>query len=329
MPFIKEKALGILLSVALAAVAFLLEDYVPGFNAVILAFLLAVVVGNIIKLPTSTKPGIKFSSSFLLETAIIFLAFSINFKSIAAMGWLKFLFIVIIVVFVLLATIFIAKKFYKGNITTLLVGFGTAICGSSAIAAVAPVLVKNEKDKASIGVSIAVVNLLGSIAMVVLPFVLAIFIKNEFDLGFILGGSLQSVGNVAGAGKAISETVFETALTVKLARVALLSPAVILFSFIVNKQESENEGKKFSFKLPTFLWIFIAITILNSLINLSPDILKVLKQVGEILLTVAMAAIGLGVSFKNLWQSGKSAIGFGLIIFLLQIALALLLVLSF
>ncbi|MCB0539823.1 MAG: putative sulfate exporter family transporter, partial [Bacteroidetes bacterium] len=105
--------------------------------------------------------------------------------------------------------------------------------------------------------------------------------------------------------------------------------AVILFSFIVNKQQSENEGKKFSFKLPTFLWIFIAITILNSLINLSPDILKVLKQVGEILLTVAMAAIGLGVSFKNLWQSGKSAIGFGLIIFLLQIALALLLVLSF
>lgn len=328
MHFLKNNALGILFSVAIALIANLLDNYIPSFNAVILSFLIAVIVGNIVKLPNSAKSGIKFSSSSLLEIAIIFLAFSINFKSIATIGLLKFLFIVIIIVSILIITIFLSKKFYNGNITAQLVGFGTAICGSSAIASVAPVLVKNEKDKASIGVSIAVVNLLGSIAMIVLPFALAPIIKDEFDLGFIIGGTLQSVGNVAGAGKAISQSVFETALTVKLARVALLSPAIILFSLLVNKQQNRSEGKKFNFQLPTFLWIFIAITILNSVFNIPANYTAWFKLIGEIILAIAMAAIGLGVSFKNLWESGKSAIGFGLIIFIIQIALTLFLVLS-
>lgn len=321
--FLQEKSFGFIVASLVAVLAIFLAPYIPSVNGVILAFLLAVILGNIIKLPSATKAGIKFSSSTVLEIAIIFLAFSISFSNIAALGWQKFLYIVFIILVILVLTVFLSKRFFKNDSTSLLVGFGTAICGSSAIAAAAPLIAKDDKD--GIGISIAVVNLLGSVGMVALPYLLMLFIQDELDLGFILGGSLQSVGNVAGAGYAISDTVGEAAITVKLARVALLSPAVILFSFLANRN-STSASAKASFNLPYYLWIFILITLVNSIVTIPENALVLLKETGEIILTISMAAIGLNVSFKTLWLSGRKAIGFGLIIFGVQIALAIALI---
>lgn len=317
--FIQENFLGLVISLIIGLAAHFLAPLVPSINGVILAFLVAVVIGNFIKLPEKAKAGVNFSSSKLLEIAIIFLAFSINFKSIASLGWQKFIFLILLVVLVLSATIVIAKLFKAKDSTAWLVGFGTAICGSSAIAAVAPVISKNKEDA---GIAIAVVNLLGSLGMIVLPFALAFFVIEDNKIGFIIGASLQSVGNVAGAGYGLGQEIGDAAITVKLARVALLSPAVILFSFFINRGEGAKKGEKMSFSLPYYLWIFIAITIINSLLNLPEEFLNLAKNFGNILLTISMAAIGLKVSFKSLWQSGKMAIGFGLIIFVIQTLLA-------
>ncbi|MCB9257157.1 MAG: putative sulfate exporter family transporter [Chitinophagales bacterium] len=319
--FIRENFYGLMVSLILGLVAHFLAPLIPNINGVILAFLLAVVLGNFIKLPDGAKEGVNFSSSKLLEIAIIFLAFSINFKSIANLGWQKFTFLILMVFLVLSATIVLAKLFKTKDSTAWLVGFGTAICGSSAIAAVAPVISKNKEDA---GIAIAVVNLLGSLGMIVLPFALAFFVLEDSKIGFILGASLQSVGNVAGAGYGLGQEIGDAAITVKLARVALLSPAVILFSFFINRGEGAKEGEKISFSLPYYLWLFIAITIANSLLNLPSEFLDFAKELGNILLTISMAAIGLKVSFKSLWQSGKMAIGFGLIIFAVQTLLAVL-----
>lgn len=324
--FIEKNGKGIFFATLIGLLSHYSAPVVPGLNGVILAFLLAVVIGNTISVPDNYKSGISYSSSTLLEYAIIFLAFSISFQSIIALGAYKFLFIVLIIAVVLLATIFLAKKFKSKDSTAWLVGFGTAICGSSAIAAVTPMISKNKEDA---GIAIAVVNLLGSVGMVILPYVLSVWITDPNNLGFILGASLQSVGNVAGAGAAISPEVRDAALIVKLSRVAMLTPAVILFSYLVNKNNAEKEGKKVSFSLPYYLWIFAAITVINSLFVIPEEVLNTLKFIGKILLTISMAAIGLKVSFKTLWQSGRMAIGFGAIIFIIQIALSILLVTLF
>lgn len=316
---IKENFQGIILSVAIALLAFLLSRYIPFFNEVILAFLLGVLINNLTKLPKSINAGVSFSSSKILEFAIIFMAFSINLKSIASRGFKTFLFVLVIVLLSLLATLFLAKRFKCPNTTAWLVGFGTAICGSSAIAAVAPTLSKNKEDMA---VSIAVVNLLGSLAMVALPFALMLLPFSDEQNGFVLGASLQSVGNVAGAGAAISKDVNDIAVTVKLARVALLSPAVLFFSFLANKSQNSENNQGFSFSIPYYLWLFIAITIVFSFIPLPENVLDYIKEAGKFLLTVSMAAIGLKVSFSSLFQSGKKAIGFGVVIFLVQLVLS-------
>ena len=142
--FLKNNSKGLLLAGVLGFIAHFSAPYITGLNGVILAFLLAVVIGNLITIPSYFKSGISYSSSTLLEYAIIFLAFSISFQSIVALGVYKFLFIVIIIAIVLLVTIFLAKKFKSKDSTAWLVGFGTAICGSSAIAAVTPIISKNK-----------------------------------------------------------------------------------------------------------------------------------------------------------------------------------------
>jgi uncharacterized membrane protein YadS len=160
--------------------------------------------------------------------------------------------------------------------------------------------------------------------MIALPFILPYFQLSDLDAGIIVGGTLHSVGNVTGAGYAMNEEVGAIALTVKMVRVALLAPAVIFFTFLINRKEVTNFWDYL--KLPIYLWVFIAVTILGSYIALPTDVLKVIKFVANITLTMAMTAIGMKISFANLYASGRKAIGFGLLIFIVQIIIVSMLI---
>jgi uncharacterized integral membrane protein (TIGR00698 family) len=314
---IQKEYKGILVSAVIGVLALVIGMYTPSsLNSVILALIFGIVVGNIINLPESVGSGVSFTSSKLLELSIIFLAFSINYSHIAALGVESFIVVAIVLFSVVLLSFFLARKFNCPGSTGWLVGFGTAICGSSAIAALSPSVTKEKED---VAISMAVVNLFGTIGMVVLPILLIRFNLDTAEIGLMIGGSLHSVGNVAGAGYAMSPEVGEAALTIKLARVALLTPGLILYNYLVNK-DTVSSWKE-HFKLPWYLIGFILITIFVSFVQLPEGLLKYMDLIGKIVLTVAMAAIGMKVSFVKLIQSGRKGLTFGLIIFLIQISL--------
>jgi uncharacterized integral membrane protein (TIGR00698 family) len=310
---------GILLSVAIGALAIPLAAVFGSSNIILAGLILGIVVGNLVKLPEALDSGISFTGSKLLEISIVFLAFSINFKHIAAIGAVNFVLLAIVILILLILTIYLSKKFNCPSSAGWLIGFGTAICGSSAIAALSTSI---EKDKEDVGMSMAVVNLFGSIGMLALPFVFQFIHLSDQQMGFLIGGSLHSVGNVAGAGYGISKAVGDTAITVKLARVALLTPYLILFKYLLYRNSTANWREHF--KLPWYLIVFIIITIATSFISLPETFINFAEQTGKYILTVAMAAIGLKVSFKKLISIGQKGIIFGLVLFLI-----LLLLLSF
>lgn len=315
---------GIVLSFILGLLIYFIAPYVGGMNSVILGLLVGIFIGNIYAIPNKFSSGISYTSNKLLELSILFLAFSISLNEIAKIGWQNFLVVALTVLVVLVATVYFAKRFNNQDSTAWLVGFGTAICGSSAIAAVAPAI---SKTKEAPGISLAVINLIGSVGMLILP-ALLIFLKvDHTDIGVLLGTTLHSIGNVAGAAYSINSGVGEVAITIKLARIALLSPAVILFTFYV-----QNEGKN-SFikhlKLPYYLWSFLIITLVTTIFDLPPAFLQSMDIIGKIILTIAMVAIGLKVSFKQLYLSGTKAFGFGLLIFLIQVLAAAVLITIF
>jgi uncharacterized integral membrane protein (TIGR00698 family) len=312
-PTVTKILSGVLLTLAIATGAIFLGDWL-GFNAILLALVIGIILGNLIKLPASLNPGIKTSSGRFLEFAIILMAFSIDYGSFLKLGWETILIVVLTMAAVLLCTVWLGKKMDCPSNSGLLVGFGTAICGSTAIAALAPSV---SKDKSDIGIAMAVVNLYGLIGMIFIPLLTADWLS-DVQNGILLGASLHSVGNVAGAGFAMSESIGELAVTVKLGRVALLTPALLIFShFTSNKTESSDQKK---LRLPWYLVTFIMISIVVSILSVPTEILAYCKKGSSFLLAIAMAAIGLKVSFKTLLTSGKKGLVFGAILFMAQLA---------
>lgn len=308
---------GILLSTAIGFIAYFSSDYFgTALGSILLALLLGMLIGNVVVLPAPFQSGIAFTSGKLLELSILFLAFSINYKNIAKLGSISFTIIAVIVFLMLCITYYLANRVKCPTASGWLIGFGTTICGSSAIAALAPSITKNKND---VAISMAVVNLFGSIGMIVLPFLLRSFEFSTAQMGLLIGGGLHSVGNVAGAGYAINNDVGVAAITIKLARVALLSPALVFFNYLVNRKNVSNW--KEHFRLPWYLWSFILITIIISFVHLPNAFLHAMDITGKMILTIAMAAIGLKVSFRQLFTSGKRGVGFGLVLFLVMILL--------
>lgn len=312
---------GLFLVVVIGLLVQFLSQFIPGVNAVMAGLLVGIVLGNIVKMPQHFAAGVSFVSSKFLELSILFLAFSIQTSHMVELGWQNLLLVVLTMLFVLFASLFLSKKFNCPSATGLLVGFGTAICGSSAIAAAAPSISKGKEDP---GIALAVVNLIGTIGMLAMPFMLKWAGANATDSGVLIGATLHSVGNVAGAGYAMDSGIGDTAITIKMARVALLSPAVILFNFIVNK--AEKKSFKSYFNLPFYLWGFIIITIVGSMFSLPAPFVSSMSTIGKSVLTIAMVAIGLKVSFSQLFHAGRKAFGFGIVLFVLQIAVVLLLI---
>lgn len=317
MNILLKESRGIILAGIVGLVSLILANYTPSaINSVIIALTFGIAIGNTIQLPANIASGVSFTSSKLLELSILFLAFSINYTHIAELGAVSFIGIAVVLFSVLILTVFLAKRFKCPGSTGWLVGFGTAICGSSAIAALAPSV---SKDKEDVAISMAVVNLYGTIGMILLPMILMRLPIDANQIGFMVGGSLHSVGNVAGAGFTIGNEAGEAAITIKLARVALLSPGLIFINYLINRKSAKSW--KDHFKLPWYLIGFILITLIGTFVHFPEQFTNGMETGGKIILTIAMAAIGMKVSFKKLLQSGKKGLGLGLILFIIQLGL--------
>ncbi len=308
----RQELNGIVFSLFIAVAAIVAAAFFKLSNIILVGLILGIIVGNIFKLPDSFNSGITFTSTKMLELSIVFLAFSINFKHIAAVGGMNFLLLAIAILLLLIFSLYFVKIFKCPSSVGWLISFGTAICGSSAIAALSTSIPKEKED---VGMAMAVVNLYGSVGMILLPFLFEYVHLNTQQMGFLIGGSLHSVGNVAGAGYGISKEVGDTAISVKLARVALLTPYLIFFKYMLNK-DSVSHWKE-HFRLPWYLIAFIFITILTSLINIPKPFIDFSEQAGKYILAIAMVAIGLKVNFKKMISLGKKGVLFGLFMFVI------------
>ena len=307
----QQKINPFLFSVLPGIVVFILAEFVSFLNPILTGLLVGIFIGNIVKLPASIQTISQKTGNRFLEFSVLFLAFGINYSHLTKLGW-ESLLIIFLVVFIVLAVTFSLTK----KPMNWLIGFGTAICGSSAIAALAPTLKKEKEDT---GIAMAVVNLYGMLGMVILPLVLLKLELKPIHEALVIGGSLHSVGNVAGAGYMISDRVGELAVTVKLARVSLLSFGLIFFNFLT--QNRKNLSWTSYFKLPWYIWGFILITVLVSFVSIPPSISEIIDISGKLFLTIALTNIGMQIRFRELIRSGREGLLFGLGIWIFQLLL--------
>lgn len=310
---------GLSFVVGIVSLATILANYLPQMGVIFLAILLGFLSSNFIPLPSAIDQGVSFAEKKLLSLAIILMGFSLNFVSLFKLGWQVLVLLMVLVFLTITMSRILGQWLGLSRSTSIMLGFGNAICGSSAIASSAPLITKN---KAEIAVVICVVNLLGSLGLFFLPSIIKVLGMSDYAAGVLIGGSLQAVGQVVGAGYAVNNNVGELSLLVKMARICLLVPALFILSSS-SRQRSDVSFASMWLQIPNYLYGFVFCGVLASLDVFPQSFLLSVKSTSNALLMMAMAAIGTKINLRDLLQQGASALSLGILIFSSQLAFLL------
>lgn len=307
----KKYIWGIGLAIVVMMVAKLLAAFLPMLGTALIALLLGIIIRQIITKFEVFQAGVVWTEKYVLETAIVLLGFGFQWSQIQEVGASTFIVIVVSIVLIVLLALLLQKLTAKSDKLFWLLGAGSAICGSAAIGATAPLIKAKEEET---GISLAVINVLGLIGMLLLPVLATVLSYDATETGILIGGILQSAGHVVGASFALGDEIGSVATIVKMARIALLLPFLLMVYFLY-KHRAGNATIKF----PIFILLF-AVTLIIGATQLLPTYLVAgLGKTSDYLFSIAMAAIGLKINLKNIWSiSGKSMV-YGAVIFVFQI----------
>lgn len=246
--------------------------------------------------------------NWLLKIAVVGLGFGMNLKETLAAGKDGFLLTVFSISITLILGYFLGRLLKMNRKSSHLISSGTAICGGSAIAAVSPVINASEKD---ISISLGVIFLLNSIALIVFPPLGHLFGLNQHQFGLWCAIAIHDTSSVVGAAYTFGEEALKVATTVKLARALWIIPLSLLSVFLF-------KGKGKSVKIPYFIFLFILAIILNSYLPIPEALTKGITSVSKSLLVLTLFLIGAGLSMEKIKSAGwkPMILGFSLWIFI-------------
>jgi uncharacterized integral membrane protein (TIGR00698 family) len=296
---------GILLCAALAAAAWALQlaEVALFRHAVVEALVLAILLGMLIRtfwIPTPRfVPGIQFTAKQVLEVAVVLLGASVDLPLLLRAGPALAGAIVAVVATGLLCGYGVGRALGLNPRLATLIACGNAICGNSAIAAVAPVLGADREHVAS---SIAFTAVLGVVVVLLLPFLAPLLHYSHYQYGVLAGLTVYAVPQVLAATFPVSVLSGEVGTLVKLVRVLLLGPVVVFFAFR-NRKIGEQKFKTGSF-VPWFIAGFLVLAAARSLGVIPAAVAGPVREVSRWMTVAAMAGLGLGVDVRALHQVG-------------------------
>ena len=228
---------GFIVSIIIALVSMSISNIIPRIGAATIAILLGIIVGNLFLNQKIFQSGYKFSESNLLSYSIVLLGGTLSISKLIDLGFNGIIFVIIQMTITIVGALYIGKKLGFDQNFRMLMASGNAVCGSSAIAATAPVIEANDTDK---GISITVVNVTGIFLMFLLPIISGFLYNYETtQTSAMIGGTLQSVGQVVASGAMVNEEVKDLATIYKIVRVILLIAVVFIFGHIKHKTNTE------------------------------------------------------------------------------------------
>ena len=302
---------GLFLSFSVAVIARIMALAVPKLGGATIAILLGIILGNTLCKQERYQVGTKVAESRLLEYSVVLLGFTVTFQTISEMGLRGFLFILLMMSLVITAAYLIGKKMGFNQKMSLMMAGGNAVCGSSAIAAIAPAIDADDEEKGQI---ITLVNLLGTVMMLTLPFLgLALYGDDLLQKSALLGGTLQSVGQVVAGASLIDADTVKYAMLFKIARIIMLAVVVIVFERMTTKPPTKTKGKgKLRLPIPWYVLGFLTICILNSFLPLPSWLNEGAHFISTWFETTALAAIGLRLDFRKFLKEGPRFLCYGL-----------------
>ena len=254
----------------------------------------------------------------VLQVSIVGLGFGINLKQALQAGSEGFLFTVFSITLIVVLGIVLGYIFRIDKIITQLISFGTAICGGSAIAAIAPIL---KADGKQTSVSLGIIFLLNALALFIFPEIGQYFHLSQNQFGIWSAIAIHDTSSVVGAASKYGHEALQTATTVKLARALWIIPISFVLSFL-----NKSGGK---IKIPYFIGFFVLAILVNSYFPAIKEVTDYVVDFSKSSLKVALFLIGTGLSFQNLRNIGIKPLLLGIILWVVISVISLFAVLEF
>jgi uncharacterized integral membrane protein (TIGR00698 family) len=283
-----------------------LTPYASPPIALALGLLLALSVGN----PFAAETA-KFNK-ILLRASVVLLGFGMDLHSVVKAGKDGILFTVTTIFGTLVLGWLVGKILNINGKTSALISSGTAICGGSAIAAVAPAI-RADADETS--VSLGTIFVLNSVALFIFPFVGLALGLSENQFGIWAAIAIHDTSSVVGAGAKYGGEALQIATTVKLARALWIAPVAFLFAFLYRPKHGETRLRDM---IPWFIFFFLLATVIRTYMppQFPPSIFDSFVMLAKTGLTVTLFLIGASLSRETLRAVGVKPLVQGILLWI-------------
>lgn len=302
---------GVLLITLFSCAAFYIGDMSFVKNLSLSPMIVGIVLGMLYanslrnNLPDTWVPGIQFCSKRVLRIGIILYGFRLTFQDVTAVGVPAICVDAIVVTVTILGGMLIGRMLKMDRELTLLTSVGSGICGAAAVLG-AESAIRTQPYKTAVAVSTVVI--FGTIAMFVYPLLYrnGVFDLSPEEMGIFTGATVHEVAHVVGAGNAMGKAVSDPAIIVKMIRVMMLVPVLLVISYAMARAAVAGRGAKGGGKvsMPWFAILFLVVIGFNSFDFLPAGTVDFINSLDTFLLTMAMTALGAETSIDKFKKAG-------------------------
>lgn len=293
---------GVLVCLVIAlAATFVSEHY--GGPQLLYALLIGLAFHFLNGHPKAAK-GINFCGRTVLRVGVALLGARITFSQVAQLGVQTAVLLVLAVLLTILFGLLLARWLGCARDQGVLTGSAVAICGASAALAVSSVLPQTRENERFTLLAVVGVTVLSTVAMVLYPFSLNAMGWTPAQAGIVLGGSIHDVAQVVAAGMMLGPQAGDVATLVKLFRVMLLMPVVLVIAVLYRHHPAVKTPETEVPLVPGFLLAFVVLVMLASVGTVTPAMAQVAGDASRWMLVTAIAAAGVKTSFEDLLKLG-------------------------
>lgn len=290
----KSYVKGLALSIFIAAIAYLLSSFHPALDSLVVAILLGIILGNLLREREPIESGINLATRVFIPLGItLYGSQLILYTPLDYYGYLRVISLMGVYFAVIL---WLSRRFSISKNTGLLVACGSAICGASAIVVLSPVIVARKEETSISLISITIVGLTG---VIFYPVLQGWFSIPSEPYAFLCGSTLPQIGQVKLAASTLGIVIRDQALQVKLLRVAMLAPIALALSLPYRRIRKEK-----GYYIPWFIFTFILTAILFNIIPSFRELSIKIEPLVRFIFSIAIAGIGLSINLDVVIEEG-------------------------
>ena len=292
---------GLALCAGAVVLALGVGQLTPTLSPLLVSILIGALLANLVSLPQAVQPGLAFSAKRLLRLGVVLLGVQLLLSDIADLGVGLLGMVVVVVAIGMFGTLLIGRWLGVAPGQRLLIACGFSICGAAAVAAAEAVIDTEEEEVVT---AIALVVIFGTLMIPLLPLAATLIGLPTQEAGLWAGGSIHEVAQVVAVGGALGGAALGAAVVVKLARVLMLAPVLVVLSWQQRRSTSTWTGAAAPPLVPLFVGGFLAMSVLRSTGVLSESTIEVAQVAQTVLLTAAMFALGCSVRLATMRRVG-------------------------